>query len=172
MTREFLHDSSLLILDEPTVGMDVLARHAFLDFCKEKVKSGGVTIFYTTHIVSEAEYLCDRVAVIHRGKIIALDSPKELKKKYADVKSVSILLRNSTEMKNVSALIDKLPGVQKEDINEDSNELHLVSKDPFKLASELSSLIAGAGYDTESISITEPSLEQVIVRLVGGIERI
>ncbi|MHB8567208.1 MAG: ABC transporter ATP-binding protein [Nitrososphaerales archaeon] len=165
VAREFLHDSSLLILDEPTIGMDVLARHIFLDYIRERARSGGQTIFYTTHIISEAEYLCDRVAVIHRGKIVALDTPKELKKKYADVKSVSVVLRNSSELEKVSTLIEGLENVQRRDVIE--NELRLVSQDPFKLASDVSTLLGREGYDAESISIAEPSLEQVIVRLVG-----
>jgi ABC-2 type transport system ATP-binding protein len=165
VAREFLHDSSLLILDEPTVGMDVLARHIFLDYLKEIAKTEGKTIFYTTHIVSEAEYLCDKVALIHKGRIIALDTPKELKKKYADVKSVSIVLRDSNQMDKVSSLVGKLGVVQR--LGESESELRLVSEDPFKLASEVSSLLAREGYDPKSISIAEPSLEQVIVRLVG-----
>src|SRR5579875_165160 len=170
VAREFLHNSSLLILDEPTVGMDVLARHIFLDYIKERAKSGGQTIFYTTHIVSEAEYLCDRIAVIHKGRIIALDTPKELKKKYADVKSVSVTLRNSSDLEKVSKLVEGLGSVQRKDTSSDS-ELRLVSQDPFRLASEVSSLLEKEGYDAESISIAEPSLEQVIVRLVGEQER-
>ncbi len=97
VAREFLHDAELLILDEPTVGMDVLARHAFLEFCKKQA-IGGRTIFFTTHVVSEAEDICDRIAVIHHGKIIALDSPKELKKKYTDVKGVSVILKNKSDV--------------------------------------------------------------------------
>lgn len=165
VAREFLHDSSLLILDEPTVGMDVLARHIFLDYLKEIAKTESKTIFYTTHIVSEAEYLCDKVALIHKGRIVALDTPKELKQKYADVKSVSIILRDSNQLDKVSVLVGKLGAVQR--LGDSDSELRLVSEDPFKLASEVSSLLAKEGYDPESISIAEPSLEQVIVRLVG-----
>lgn len=165
VAREFLHNSSLLILDEPTVGMDVLARHIFLDYLKEIAKTEGKTIFYTTHIVSEAEYLCDRVALIHKGRIVALDTPKELKKKYADVKSVSIILRDSNQMDRVSNLVGRLGAVQRQ--SDSDSELRLVSEDPFKLASEVSALLAKESYDPESISIAEPSLEQVIVRLVG-----
>jgi ABC-2 type transport system ATP-binding protein len=189
VAREFLHDPSLLILDEPTVGMDLLARHSFLDYCRDTTKGGDgsnnnssnndieetrgegrKTIFYTTHIISEAEYLCDRVALIHKGSIIALDSPSELKKRYADVKSVSVVLQNTSDAKRVARLVEKseLAGeVQRVNLGAEPNELRLVSPDPFKLASEVSSLIAGAGISSESISIAEPSLEQVVVRLVG-----
>ena len=168
VAREFLHDSSILILDEPTVGMDVLARHAFLDFCK-KISSSGRTIFYTTHIISEAEYLCDRVALIHKGKIAALDSPKELKKRYGDVKSVLVSIRNPSEIQRLSKLFDELK-IERQEVTKDSTELRLVSSDPFKLASEVSRLLEQSGFDQESISIVEPSLEDVMVRLVRSEE--
>ena len=168
VAREFLHDSSILILDEPTVGMDVLARHAFLDFCK-KISSSGRTIFYTTHIISEAEYLCDRVALIHKGKIAALDSPKELKKRYGDVKSVLVSIRNPSEIQRLSKLFDELK-IERQEVTKDSTELRLVSSDPFKLASEVSRLLEQSGFGQESISIVEPSLEDVMVRLVRSEE--
>src|SRR2546428_3530254 len=78
VAREFMHDMDLLFLDEPTVGLDPSARRGLLDFVKKKVKE-GLTIFFTTHILNEAEYLCDEVAIINKGKIIAVDTPDELK---------------------------------------------------------------------------------------------
>ncbi len=165
--REFLHDCEILILDEPTVGMDVLARRAFLDFCKERVKGEKSTIFYTTHIVSEAEYLCDRVAIIHHGKIIALDSPKELKKKYTDAKTVCVVLKDDSYLTKLVKVLDGMQNVTRKEIMEDTPEIHIVSQDPFKLIYDLSSLFQSDSYEVESMSLTEPSLEDVIVGLVG-----
>ncbi|HZW58392.1 MAG TPA: ABC transporter ATP-binding protein [Nitrososphaerales archaeon] len=168
VAREFMHDASLLILDEPTVGMDILARRAFLDYCKECAKRDRITIFYTTHIISEAEYLCDRVALIHKGKIIALDTPKELKQRYADVKSVSVVLRSKGDLVRVNALAQSMGSlVQRTEIVEESNELRLVSQNPYKLAYDLSSLLSQEQVEVESTSVREPSLEQVMVRLLG-----
>jgi ABC-2 type transport system ATP-binding protein len=165
VAREFLHDSELLILDEPTVGMDVLSRHTFLEFCKQQA-AVGKTIFMTTHVVSEAEYLCDRVAVIHHGKIIALDSPEELKKKYTDVRGVSVVLRDASSLKRLSASLDRMSNIGGKQVLEETNEIRIVSPDPFKVIYEISGLLE-TGYDVESISVTGPSLEEVIVRLVG-----
>jgi ABC-2 type transport system ATP-binding protein len=166
--REFIHHSEILILDEPTVGMDVLARRSFLQFCKEKAKGGQNTIFYTTHIVSEAEYLCDRVALIHHGKIIALDSPKELKKKYTDVKTVSIVLKDTSSLAKLDAALDGMKNVTRKEIMKDASEIRIVSPDPFRLIFDLSNFFQSEkDYELESMSMTEPSLEEVIVRLVG-----
>ncbi len=167
VAREFLHDCSILILDEPTAGMDVLARHSFLDLCKETVKDLKTTIFYTTHIVSEAEYLCDRVAIIDGGKIIALDSPAELKKRYGGVKTVSVISKDPSDLQKFSNLIDTSSlNVRNKEINEKNYEIRLLSHEPFKLAYDISSLLIKNGYDPESISILEPSLENVILTLL------
>lgn len=167
VAREFLHDCSILILDEPTAGMDVLARHSFLDLCKETVKDRKTTIFYTTHIVSEAEYLCDRVAIIDRGKIIALDSPSELKKRYGGVKTVSVISNGPSDLDKFSKLIDGSSlNIRNKEINEKNYEIRLLSHEPFKLAYDVSELLIGKGYDPASISILEPSLENVILSLL------
>jgi ABC-2 type transport system ATP-binding protein len=166
VAREFLHDADLFILDEPTVGMDVLARHTFLEYCKLRA-ADGETIFYTTHVVSEAEQICDRVAVIHHGKIIALDSPEELKKKYTDVRGVSVVLSNNSSLSRLSSALEGMKDISGKEILSETNEIRIVSQDPFKVIHDISSLIESDNYGVESISVTAPSLEEVIVRLVG-----
>jgi len=93
VAREFMHDMDLLFLDEPTVGLDPSARRKLLDYLKNKVKT-GLTIFYTTHILSEAEYLCDQIAIIDKGKIIAVNTPEALKNKFGKEKTIKIHLLN------------------------------------------------------------------------------
>ena len=90
VAREFMHDMELLFLDEPKVGLDPSARRKLLDFLKNKVKETGLTIFYTTHVLTEAEYLCDNIAIINKGKIITVASPQELKKKFGHEKTIQI----------------------------------------------------------------------------------
>jgi ABC-2 type transport system ATP-binding protein len=165
--REFIHDSEILILDEPTVGMDVLVRRAFLEFCKEKAKQEGKTIFYTTHIVSEAEYLCDRIALIHHGRIIALASPKELKKKYTDLKTVSVVLKDNSNLTKLSNALDGMKDITKKEVFQDASEIRIASQEPFSLIYNISGVLKSEGYEAEAISVTEPSLEEVIVSLVG-----
>ncbi len=72
-----IHDPQVAFLDEPTVAMDPQSRHAVWDFVKE-LKTQGKTIVLTTHYMEEAEELCDRVGIIDHGKLIALDTPKNL----------------------------------------------------------------------------------------------
>lgn len=89
VAREFMHDMELLFLDEPTIGLDPSARRKLLDFLKFKVKQ-GLTIFFTTHVLTEAEYLCDEIAIINKGKIIAVDTPDELKNTFGKKKTIKI----------------------------------------------------------------------------------
>ena len=106
VAREFMHDMELLFLDEPTVGLDPEARRKLLDYLKNKVKT-GLTIFYTTHILSEAEYLCDKIAIIDKGKILTVDSPDDLKNQFGKEKTIKIhLLKKQSD---ISSLLVDIP---------------------------------------------------------------
>ena len=78
IARALLHTPKLLFLDEPTIGLDAQARRKIWDLIRG-MKSEGATIFLTTHYIEEAEVLCDRVGIIHRGRMISLGSPLELR---------------------------------------------------------------------------------------------
>ena len=97
VAREFMHDMDLLFLDEPTVGLDPTARRQLLDFLKNKVKEKNLTIFYTTHVLTEAEYLCDNIAIINKGRIITVNSPDELKNRFGREKTIKIHVSSNTE---------------------------------------------------------------------------
>lgn len=106
VAREFMHDMELLFLDEPTVGLDPSARRKLLDYLKNKVRT-GLTIFYTTHILSEAEYLCDQIAIIDKGKIVTVDSPDALKDRFGKEKTIKIHLLEKRA--NISSLLSDIP---------------------------------------------------------------
>ena len=97
LARGLLHHPEILFLDEPTVGLDPTARRKLLDFLRDKVKKSGLTIFYTTHVLSEAEYLCDKIAIINNGKIMAVDSPSELKNRFGYEKTIKIHISTVSE---------------------------------------------------------------------------
>ncbi len=78
LARGFIHHPKVLFLDEPTLGLDTQTRRRTWDYIKELNEREGVTIVLTTHYMEEAEYLCNRVGIIDRGKIVVLDSPRKL----------------------------------------------------------------------------------------------
>jgi len=83
IAQSMIHRPRLLFLDEPTVGLDPLARNAVWDYIRRLRTEFGMTIFLTTHYMEEAESLCDRVAIMHMGRIAALGTPNELELKVA-----------------------------------------------------------------------------------------
>lgn len=89
VAREFMHDMDLLFLDEPTVGLDPAARRDLLDYLKERV-AAGLTIFYTTHVLTEADYLCDHIAIIQAGRILVSDTPSAIKKRMGHKKIITL----------------------------------------------------------------------------------
>ena len=92
VAREFMHDMDLLFLDEPTVGLDPNARRDLLDYLQNRVRATGLSIFYTTHILTEAEYLCDEIAIMNQGRLLEVDTPDALKAKLGDEKTIKIHL--------------------------------------------------------------------------------
>lgn len=78
IARCIIHDPEVYIFDEPTLGLDILSSAAIIDFMK-KEREAGKTILYSTHYMEEAEYLCDRIVMIHQGRIISEGTPGELK---------------------------------------------------------------------------------------------
>jgi ABC-2 type transport system ATP-binding protein len=106
VAREFMHDMDLLFLDEPTVGLDPAARRELLDYLKERA-AAGLTIFYTTHVLSEADYLCDNIAIIQKGSILASGTPAALKKRLGRKKTIT--LRTNADDRTVSVALAGIP---------------------------------------------------------------
>ncbi|MGI0140530.1 MAG: ABC transporter ATP-binding protein [Thermoplasmata archaeon] len=89
VARELMHDMEILFLDEPTVGLDAIARRRILGYLKERARQ-GLSIVFTTHILHEADLLCDRIAVLHLGRLIALDTAEGLKQKFGGAREVKV----------------------------------------------------------------------------------
>ena len=92
IARGLMHKPDVLFLDEPTLGLDPQTRRSIWDFIL-KLKKEGVTIMLTTHYMEEADYLCNRVAIIDHGKLIAIDTPKNLKRKHRAKTLEDVFLR-------------------------------------------------------------------------------
>ena len=160
VAREFMHDMELLFLDEPTIGLDPSARRGLLDFIKSKVKD-GLTIFFTTHILEEAEYLCDDIAIINKGKIIAVDTPDELKNKFGREKTIKIHIN---EQKNIS---DLLSGIKDCTLEYDSGTVITVrSSQSEQVLQNMLQILASSGITVEDLSVVPTSLEEIFLSVV------
>ena len=161
VAREFMHNMELLFLDEPTVGLDPSARRKLLDYLKNKVKS-GLTIFYTTHILSEAEYLCDQIAIIDKGKIVTVDSPDALKNRFGKEKTIKIhLLEKQSE---ISSLLYSIADC-KIDFETGTNIIIRSEQSELVLLKVLK-ILNDNGIDIEDLSAVPTNLEEIFLNMV------
>ncbi len=145
-----VHDPPVLLLDEPTVGVDPQSRNMIFESI-ERLRQNGKTIVYTTHYMEEAQRLCDRVAIIDHGTILALDSVDALTEKHGGAAVVDAVL---TEL---PANLSSLPGHIK------GNRLRIETAYPMKILAELSN----AGINFVEVKVERPNLEMVFLNLTG-----
>ncbi len=162
VAREFMHDMELLFLDEPTVGLDPRARRRLLDYLKDRVKT-GLTIFYTTNILTEAEYLCDEIAIIDKGKIIMVDSPDALKNKFGKEKTIKIHL--STRQHAVSSLLSGIPDCKID--FETGTSIIIRSEQSEPLLLRVLTILYDNKIDIQDLSAVPTNLEEIFLNVVG-----
>ncbi len=150
LAAALVHDPPVLILDEPTVGVDPQSRNMIFESI-EQLRQQGKTIVYTTHYMEEAQRLCDRVAIIDQGKILAMDTVAALTEKHGGASIIDAVL---TEM---PANLSGLPGHIK------GNRLRIETAYPMKILAELSN----AGINFVEIKVERPNLEMVFLNLTG-----
>ncbi|MEW6605288.1 MAG: ABC transporter ATP-binding protein [Thermoproteota archaeon] len=164
VAREFMHDMDLLFLDEPTVGLDPAARRTLLDYVKKHVQ-GGLTVFFTTHIMEEAEYLCDEIAIINHGKIIATDTPAGLKQKYGGVKAVEIKLKDSAAQSVMPVIKQIADGSLVETPAADT--IRISSAEAQEMLVKIIEMLSKNSIQIESVSVNPPTLEEVFLSVIG-----
>lgn len=162
VAREFMHDMELLFLDEPTIGLDPSARRKLLDFLKHKVKD-GLTIFFTTHILTEAEYLCDEIAIINKGKIIAVDTPDDLKNRFGRKKTIKIHITEVNE--NLRNLLSEVNDC-KIDFNTGSN-ITIISDESEVVLLKVLQILNSNNIIIEDLSAIPTNLEEIFLKVVN-----
>jgi ABC-2 type transport system ATP-binding protein len=165
--RGFVTDPDILFLDEPTLGLDVNASRVIRDYIVEWVeKRPDKTVLLTTHYMAEADQLCDRVAIIDDGKILACDAPDTLKR----LVKTSTMLKIDVTLLNNKSVLDKIPGVEKFTYTDDpaSNltSLKFLLQDE-SAVSDIVSEIVHSGAKILALRKTEPTLEDVFIKMVG-----
>ncbi|MFH1687499.1 MAG: ABC transporter ATP-binding protein [bacterium] len=146
-----VHDPPVLLLDEPTVGVDPQSRNVIFERI-EQLKADGRTILYTTHYMEEAERLCDRVAIIDHGKILAMDAVTSLIREHGGDSIVQGDLDSPPQDPN------RLPGRVT-----DGTHLRIETKEPLQTVSDL----ATSGYRFRTLTIQQADLETVFLNLTG-----
>ncbi len=150
IVQSLLHSPKLLILDEPTTGLDPLMQSVFFELLRSENKR-GMTIFFSSHILSEVQILCRRVAIIKQGRIIQLEDIDNLRKK--QLKKVRIEFGDKTDLENLP-----IPGV------ESLNSLPGINTLSFMYSGNINELIAFlAGKKVNNLMVEEPSLDEIFL---------
>jgi ABC-2 type transport system ATP-binding protein len=166
VAREFIHDMDLLFLDEPTVGLDPIVRRNALNYFKERVK-GGLSIFFTTHILEEAEYLCNRIAVINHGRVVDIDTPANLKRKFGSAKEVEFRFLEgvSAEFQQLLSRHDEVASVE---LDPASGAYKAKTSKPEVVIPEIYRTAERLGVHVSSIYIAETTLEDAFITMIEG----
>jgi ABC-2 type transport system ATP-binding protein len=159
LAASIIHDPPIVILDEPTVGFDPTIKREFWELIKN-LKTDGKTVLLSTHDMYEADEICDRVAIMEKGKVAALDKPRILKETIGGQPSIHVRVKEAQTKKALAAL-KEYNGLSKDD------EIQIASKDPWKTMTDVTSKLSSQGILTEKIEIVEPTLEDVFMKLSG-----
>jgi len=159
-----LHDPPVLFLDEPTSGVDPIARGAFWGLIHDLAETGH-TIFVSTHYMDEAEY-CNRLALMYRGKVIALGTPAELKK---GLTGYTLLRLDSSEPLDTMRALEGLAGVH--DVAVFGSGLHVTVDNEAAVSPQIRAALGARGIEIARLERIEPSMEDVFVAMIEQEER-
>ena len=157
LAKALVHDPKIIILDEPTAGVDVELRHELWDYLRE-LHQNGKTILLTTHYIEEAELLCEKVGIIDKGKIIKEGSPADLTRELGKA-GINVHITGWNDELN-KALSD-YSFILKD------NRLHFTVRDPEEVMASIIQILSNHGCHIHSISTEKSSLEDVFLSLTG-----
>ena len=164
-----LHDPEILFLDEPTIGLDVVAKESIRQFIKEINKEKSVTVLLTTHDLGDIEHLCERLIIIDKGTIVYDGDIKYIKKNFSTERQIEVLMENPESAKS---LVDKLKHQQDLDVSIRANQLNIRYNQHQKDTAELLRMVLTEG-NPKDISTSNEDIEALIGQIYKhGIENI
>ena len=162
IARGLIHEPKVLFLDEPTVGLDPQTRRKIWDYIKKLNEKHGTTVILTTHYIEEADYLCSRVAFVDHGKLVALDTPANLKDRLGgDVVSVQV----EKDAEAFKKLLKKHSWVK--NVSKHDGAVDLTVKEGEKKIPEIVDIARKGRIAIGGISLHKPSLEDVFIYHTG-----
>jgi ABC-2 type transport system ATP-binding protein len=169
VARELMHDSDILFLDEPTVGLDIVMRRSVLDFIRAQVRK-GMTVVFTTHNLEEADYLCDRVAVIETGKILAMDTVENLKQFYGKKRTVEVTVGKEESAEFFKKLMDGLPAG---DIFKpgDQGSALIITESPRQVLQRIIEVSKDGGVQVDWLNVRKNTLEDVFLDTLAEVKK-
>jgi ABC-2 type transport system ATP-binding protein len=159
VAKAMVHSPPILVLDEPTAGVDIELRKELWNYVRE-LNGKGVTVVLTTHYLEEAEQLCDRIAIIHRGKVVANEPTRELIAK-AQEKAVVVTFDRDIAQVPTASCFENITLL-------DERTLEISYRKDQVNAGEVLAALAAEGLAIVDVSTRDPDLEDVFLSLVGG----
>jgi ABC-2 type transport system ATP-binding protein len=162
LAMALVHRPQVLFLDEPVLGLDVQSAQVIKELVRQ-LNAKGTTIFLTTHQIELADQLCDQVAIIHRGRIAATESPQRLKQASQRRQSVEVVLggNNPEAYQGLAALPGVMEAVRQKD------KIRLYTADPPALLREVMGYVQARDLAVTSLNTLEPTLEDVFLSITG-----
>ncbi|GAC1656336.1 MAG: ATP-binding cassette domain-containing protein [Ktedonobacteraceae bacterium] len=157
--RALLHNPQLIYLDEPTLGVDVQARRVIWNYILS-LRDQGKTVLITTNYLEEAQALCEHLAIIDHGKLIAVDTPDHLKQTYGG----SVIEVETTQPSKTIDELRAIPGVK--EVVQESTHLKITTQGIHNIAPQVINVLSQEG-DIKDIAIREPNLDEIFLRLTG-----
>lgn len=159
LARALLHDPQLIYLDEPTLGVDIQARRAIWDYILS-LRDQGKTVLITTNYLEEAQALCERLAIIDHGHLVALDTPQHLKQTYGG-SVVEIETARPSEARDALLVI---AGVK--EVKQEGNHLTITTEGIHNVVPPIINLIS-QGNELRDLAVREPTLDEIFLQLTG-----
>ncbi|MBA7559469.1 Linearmycin resistance ATP-binding protein LnrL [subsurface metagenome] len=160
-----IHDPEIVVLDEPTAGLDPQSRLVVTEYIRELKGTGKKTVILTTHIMEIADQLSDRVAIIDHGKLLVLETPENLKDRIGKGDIMEIALYDEAKNKMVREVIEGIDGVQ--EVNEIGGKIVVRALDAASKFPEIFTSLKSMGADVLDVSLRRNSLEDVFITLTG-----
>ena len=162
LASSLINDPEILILDEPSTGLDPKGISLFRKLVKE-LNNEGVTVFLSSHILSEVEQMCDRVCILNKGKIIAVDSIENLSKKIGMKTQMNIFIDAEGITDNVLDVVRKMSDVLR--VEKTGTGINVVCSR--NVSPAVNEILVRNRVKVSSIRVTEPSLEEIFLKLTG-----
>jgi ABC-2 type transport system ATP-binding protein len=158
-----VNDSKILYLDEPTSGLDVKSVRSIRGLVRG-LNEDGMTVFLTTHNIEEASQMCDRIAIINRGRIAIIDTPERIKRAMRSSQSIEIAFRETRL--GTHQILENLPSVT--DVQKRGDKLRLLTEDPAQTLRQILEVIEEHGFEPITLNTLGTSLEDAFLWLTGA----
>ncbi len=167
IAASLIHDPEILILDEPTANLDPIGRADLVE--KIKILSERMSVFVSSHILSEIEQMCEKVTMINRGKIILMDTIKNIKKMHAANTNIFILNTNSN--KKILQILKTKEYISNAWLDDKDEKINIIPSNNNSFQLELPKLLAENNLMIKSFNQQESSLQEIFIEIIGGDEK-